>query len=83
MKQVRDQFVEFGVVEQNPALRRNAGDVPVAVLPPDIAPGIDVPGVKLLGGTVVDAADIEHQKRVAVGEIGRGRTYSGLSVSMT
>jgi hypothetical protein len=30
------------------------------MLPADIAPGIDVTRVKLLGGAIIDAADIEH-----------------------
>jgi len=29
-----------------------------------------VPGIQLLGRTVVKAADIEHKQRVAFGEIG-------------
>jgi hypothetical protein len=55
-------------VEQKTALRRNAGDVPVAVLPADIAPRINVPGVKLLGRTVIDTR--------AAGSGGAVRSYS-------
>jgi integrase len=38
----------------------------VAMVPADIAPGIDVTGIELLGGTVVEAADVEDQQRVAL-----------------
>jgi hypothetical protein len=58
--------VEFGVVEQETLLRRNAGDILVAMVPADIASGIDVTGIDLLGGTVVEAADVEDQQRVAL-----------------
>ena len=67
---LRHHVVEFGVIEQETALRRRAGDVLIAMLPADIAPLINVPGIKLLGRTVVEAADIEHKHRVAFGEIG-------------
>ena len=53
--------MEFVVVEQETPLRRNARDVLVAMVPADIAPGIDVTGLELLGGTVVEAADVEDQ----------------------
>jgi hypothetical protein len=44
----RHHIIELGVVEQEAALRRHAGDVLVAIVPADIAPGIDVPGIELL-----------------------------------
>src|SRR5271156_2649384 len=59
---LRHHVVEFGVVEQKAALRRSAGNVLVAIVPTDIAPGINVPRMKLLGGTIVEAADIEYQQ---------------------
>jgi len=65
------RVVEFSVVEQQTTQRRNAGDVLITMLPTDIAPGIDVTRIELLGGTVIDAADIEHQKCIALGEIRR------------
>jgi len=40
--------------------------------PTDVAPRIDVARIELLSGTVVEAADIEHQERVAHFQIGRG-----------
>jgi len=52
--------VEFSVVEQQTTLRRNAGDVPITMLPADIAPVIDVTRMELLGGASIDAADIEN-----------------------
>jgi hypothetical protein len=36
------------------------------MVPADIAPGIDVTGIELLGGTVDEAADVEDQQRVAL-----------------
>ena len=53
-------IVEFSVVEQQTTLRRNAGDVLVTMVPADIAPGIDAARIELLGGAVIDAADVEH-----------------------
>ncbi len=50
-------FVEQAVVEQQPSVRRRAGDIPVAVVPADIAMRIDAPRIEMLRGTVVDAAD--------------------------
>jgi hypothetical protein len=54
------RVVEFSIVEQQTTLRRNAGDVLITMLPADIAPGIDVTRIELLGGAVIDAADIEY-----------------------
>jgi len=65
------RVVEFSVVEQQTTLRRNAGDVLITMLPTDITPGIDATRMKLLDGAVIDAADIEHQKRIALSEIRR------------
>jgi hypothetical protein len=65
------RVVEFSVVEQQTTLRRNAGDVPITMLPTDIARRIQVTCIELLGGAVIDAADIEHQKRIALNEIRR------------
>ena len=62
-------FVEQAVVEQQPSLRRNAGDVPVAVVPADILMRIELARIELLRGTVVDAADVEHQRAVGRGKI--------------
>ena len=53
-------IVELSVIEQQTTLRRNAGDVLVTMVPVDIAPGIDAARPKLLGGAVIDAADVEH-----------------------
>src|SRR6516165_7120028 len=63
-------IVEFGVVEQKTPLRRHAGDVLVTMAPADIAPGIDVTRIELLGGAIVNAADIGHQERVTFLKIG-------------
>jgi hypothetical protein len=41
-------------------LWRNAGDVLITMLPADIARIIDVTRIELLGGVVIDAADIER-----------------------
>jgi hypothetical protein len=57
---LRHRVVEFSVVEQQTTLRRNAGDVLITMLPADIARIIDVTRIKLLGGVVIDAADIEN-----------------------
>jgi hypothetical protein len=65
------RVVELSVVEQQTTLRRNAGDVLIAMLPTDIAPGIEMARMELLGGAVIDAADIEHQKRIVLCEIRR------------
>jgi hypothetical protein len=54
------RVVEFCVVEEETTLRRNTGDVLIPMLPADIAPGIDVTRIELLGGAIIDAADIEH-----------------------
>ena len=70
---LRHHLVEFGVIEQETALRRHAGDVLIAMLPADIAPRINVPGIQLLGGTIVETADIEHKQCVVFGEIRRRR----------
>ena len=53
-------IVELSVIEQQTTLRRNAGDVLVTMVPVDIAPGIDGARTELLGGAVIDAADVEH-----------------------
>jgi len=53
-------IVELSVIEQQTTLRRNAGDVLVTMVPVDIAPGIDAARTELLGGAVIDAADVEH-----------------------
>jgi hypothetical protein len=53
-------IVEFSVVEQQTTLRRNAGDVLVTMVPADIAQGIEAARKELLGGAVIDAADVEH-----------------------
>jgi hypothetical protein len=55
---LRRRVVEFSVVERQTTLRRNAGDVHITMLPTDIAPGIEVARMELLGGAVIDAADI-------------------------
>jgi hypothetical protein len=52
--------VEFSVVEQQTTLRRNAGDVLVAMMPADVARGIGVTRMEQLGRGVIKAADIEH-----------------------
>jgi hypothetical protein len=65
--------VKLGVIEQETALRRNAGDIPIAVLPADIVPGIDVPGVQLLRRTVIETADVEHQHGIALLKLGGRR----------
>ena len=57
------------IVDQQPAVGGRAGDVDVTVVPADVAMRIDAPGIKLLGRTVVDAADIERQGAVDRGEI--------------
>ena len=54
------RVVEFCVVEEETTLRRNTGDVLIPMLPADIAPGIDVTRIELLGGAIIDATDIEH-----------------------
>jgi hypothetical protein len=41
------------------------------MLPADIARIIDVTRKKLLGGVVIDAADIENQNCIALGEVKR------------
>ena len=64
--------VEQAVVDQQPARGRNAGDIPVAVLPSDILMRIELARIELLRGTVVDAADVEHQGAIGHGEIVRG-----------
>src|SRR5437879_4575052 len=44
------------------------------MLPADIAPRIDMACVELLRRTVVEAADIEHQERIALLQIASRRT---------
>src|SRR5690242_6920189 len=65
------RVVEFSVVEQQTTLRRNASDVLITMLPADIARIIDVTRIKLLGGVVIDAADIKNQNCIGRGEIRR------------
>ena len=45
---LRVDLVEFGVVEQQTAPLRQAGDVAIAVLPADVVSRIDLPGVEPL-----------------------------------
>jgi hypothetical protein len=62
-------LVEFGVVEQQTAPLRQAGDVAIAVLPADIVSRIDLPGVEPLRRIVVHAANIEHQRAFYRGKL--------------